>query len=126
MLRPPSPFPARSPQCRNLRPASVLTELQSAIELASGRSPSRLCHSYTTYQNRLLTLRAERHSTPTLIVSARDDMKDIVHGLDMGADDYLTKPFALDILLARVWALSRRLSPDLMQAARRWPLGLSP
>lgn len=55
------------------------------------------------------TLRAERHSTPTLIVSARDDMKDIVQGLDMGADDYLTKPFALDILLARVRALCRRL-----------------
>jgi DNA-binding response OmpR family regulator len=55
------------------------------------------------------TLRTERNSTPTLIVSARDDMKDIVQGLDMGADDYLTKPFALDILLARVRALSRRL-----------------
>lgn len=54
-------------------------------------------------------LRAERHTTPTLIVSARDEMKDIVHGLDLGADDYLTKPFALDILLARVRALSRRL-----------------
>jgi|SRR5581483_3190257 len=55
------------------------------------------------------TLRAERRSTPTLIVSARDDMRDIVQGLDSGADDYLTKPFALDILLARVRALSRRL-----------------
>jgi DNA-binding response OmpR family regulator len=55
------------------------------------------------------TLRAERHSTPTLIVSARDAMNDIVQGLDSGADDYLTKPFALDVLLARVRALSRRL-----------------
>jgi DNA-binding response OmpR family regulator len=35
-------------------------------------------------------------------------MADIVHGLDVGADDYLTKPFALDVLLARVRALSRR------------------
>jgi DNA-binding response OmpR family regulator len=55
------------------------------------------------------TLRAERKNTPTLIVSARDEMSDIVRGLDLGADDYLTKPFALDVLLARVRALYRRL-----------------
>jgi DNA-binding response OmpR family regulator len=55
------------------------------------------------------TLRAEQRNTPTLIVSARDEMSDIVRGLDLGADDYLTKPFALDVLLARVRALSRRL-----------------
>jgi DNA-binding response OmpR family regulator len=55
------------------------------------------------------TLRAEQRNTPTLIVSARDEMIDIVRGLDLGADDYLTKPFALDVLLARVRALSRRL-----------------
>lgn len=55
------------------------------------------------------TLRAERMSTPTLIVSARDTMSDVVQGLDSGADDYLTKPFALDVLLARIRALSRRL-----------------
>jgi DNA-binding response OmpR family regulator len=54
-------------------------------------------------------LRAERMTTPTLIVSARDGMDDVVRGLDLGADDYLTKPFALDVLLARVRALSRRL-----------------
>lgn len=55
------------------------------------------------------TLRAERSTTPTLIVSARDAMSDIIEGLDSGADDYLTKPFALGVLLARVRALSRRL-----------------
>ena len=55
------------------------------------------------------TLRAEQRNTPTLIVSARDEMDDIVRALDLGADDYLTKPFALDVLLARVRALSRRL-----------------
>lgn len=54
------------------------------------------------------TLRQERRQTPTIIVSARDAMSDIVHGLDLGADDYLTKPFALDVLFARIRAVARR------------------
>jgi DNA-binding response OmpR family regulator len=47
-------------------------------------------------------------NTPVIIVSARDAGPDIVQGLDCGADDYLTKPFELDILLARVRAVARR------------------
>jgi len=42
------------------------------------------------------------------MVTARDAMSDVVRGLDLGADDYLTKPFALEVLMARVRALSRR------------------
>jgi DNA-binding response OmpR family regulator len=53
-------------------------------------------------------LRAAKQMLPTIMVSARDTMSDIVLGLDSGADDYLTKPFALDVLLARVRALTRR------------------
>jgi DNA-binding response OmpR family regulator len=53
-------------------------------------------------------LRAENQNIPTIIVSARDAMSDIVCGLDLGADDYLTKPFALDVLLARIRAVARR------------------
>jgi DNA-binding response OmpR family regulator len=53
-------------------------------------------------------LRAAKQMLPTIMVSARDAMSDIVRGLDLGADDYLTKPFALDVLLARVRALTRR------------------
>lgn len=53
-------------------------------------------------------LREEHMRTQTIIVSARDSMQDIIHGLDSGADDYLTKPFALDVLLARVRAAARR------------------
>jgi DNA-binding response OmpR family regulator len=53
-------------------------------------------------------LRAAQCSTPAIMVTARDSMADVVKGLDAGADDYLTKPFALDVLLARVRALSRR------------------
>src|SRR5215469_5617519 len=53
-------------------------------------------------------LRAARQMFPTIMLTARDAMCDIVRGLDSGADDYLTKPFALDVLLARVRALTRR------------------
>ena len=44
-------------------------------------------------------LRSDRLGTQTILVSARDSMEDIIQGLDAGADDYLTKPFALDVLL---------------------------
>lgn len=53
-------------------------------------------------------LRAAHQTLPTIMVTARDTMADIVRGLDLGADDYLTKPFALEVLLARVRALTRR------------------
>jgi DNA-binding response OmpR family regulator len=56
----------------------------------------------------LRKVRAARLNTPVIIVSARDAGPDIVQGLDSGADDYLTKPFELDVLLARVRAVSRR------------------
>jgi DNA-binding response OmpR family regulator len=55
-------------------------------------------------------LREAQVSTQTIIVSARDSMRDVVCGLDAGADDYLTKPFALDVLLAKLRAASRRVS----------------
>ena len=53
-------------------------------------------------------LRAARDPTPILMVTARDASEDIVEGLDAGADDYITKPFAFEELLARVRALLRR------------------
>lgn len=56
----------------------------------------------------LRKLREARSRTPVIIVTARDAKADIVHGLDCGADDYLTKPFELDILFARVRAVARR------------------
>lgn len=55
----------------------------------------------------LATLRRER-ATPVLFLTARDTVDDRVRGLDLGADDYLVKPFALVELLARVRALGRR------------------
>jgi DNA-binding response OmpR family regulator len=56
----------------------------------------------------LRTLRGRHVQTPVLILTARDAVPDKVTGLDLGADDYLTKPFAFEELLARVRALLRR------------------
>ena len=49
--------------------------------------------------------------TPILMLTAKDDIKDRVAGLDAGADDYLVKPFSVDELLARIRALFRRATP---------------
>ena len=54
------------------------------------------------------TLRVKNVSTPIIILSARDRIDDRVKGLEFGADDYLTKPFAFSELLARIQALIRR------------------
>lgn len=53
-------------------------------------------------------LRECRIQTPVLMLTARDAPVDIVDGLDAGADDYLTKPFSIEVLLARLRAVSRR------------------
>lgn len=56
-------------------------------------------------------LRAEGITTPILMLTARDATPDIVRGLDLGADDYLTKPFSFEVLLARIRVLMRRPPP---------------
>jgi two-component system OmpR family response regulator len=53
-------------------------------------------------------LRAQTVQSPVLMLTARDGVDDRVAGLDLGADDYLTKPFAFDELVARLRALTRR------------------
>ncbi|MEI7556489.1 response regulator transcription factor [Candidatus Chlorohelix sp.] len=58
-------------------------------------------------------LRAEKSTVPVLMLTALDAIQDRVQGLDVGADDYLTKPFAFDELLARIRALlRRRINPE--------------
>lgn len=53
-------------------------------------------------------LRERGDWTPVLMLTARDGAADMVEGLDVGADDYVTKPFAFDVLLARLRSLARR------------------
>lgn len=68
----------------------------------------------------LTELRRAGRTTPVLLVTARDEIDDRVRGLDLGADDYLPKPFAFAELLARVRALIRRAgdrSPDRYRVA---------
>ena len=69
-------------------------------------------------------LRAAGNRTPILILTARDSEEDTIRGLDLGADDYLVKPFALGELLARVRALLRRARPS-GEDAPLWFAGLS-
>ena len=61
----------------------------------------------------LRRLRARADAMPVLVVTAREEVDERVHGLDLGADDYLTKPFSLSELEARVRALLRRAKPTL-------------
>jgi len=59
----------------------------------------------------LRELRAQHRTTPVLLLSARGEVSDRIHGLDLGADDYLPKPFELAEVVARVRALARRGVP---------------
>ncbi len=63
-------------------------------------------------------LRASGDRTPILMLTAKVSVGDRVEGLDAGADDYLTKPFALDELLARIRALLRRSDGDVSRVLR--------
>jgi two-component system response regulator MprA len=71
-------------------------------------------------------LRESGDRTPVLILTARDAVSDRVGGLDAGADDYLTKPFALEELLARIRALLRRSYPEYDGSLRVDDLELNP
>jgi len=63
-------------------------------------------------------LRSEGNTLPILMLTARTEPSDRVAGLDAGADDYVTKPFDLGELFARLRALTRRLRPDEQPGAR--------
>ena len=71
-------------------------------------------------------LRAEDRDLPVLMLTARDGTADHVAGLDAGADDYLAKPFAYPVLLARLRALLRRGPARLPPVLAHGPLRLDP
>jgi DNA-binding response OmpR family regulator len=65
-------------------------------------------------------MRSENNSTPVLMLTAKDAVPDIVHGLDVGADDYVTKPFSFHELLLRLRAVRRRADAS---ASRKCQVG---
>ena len=71
-------------------------------------------------------LRRTGRQTPILMLTARDAATDIVKGLDAGADDYLTKPFSLKVLLARLRAISRRAAQPPVAILQVEDLALDP
>lgn len=100
-----------------------LREENHVVDLAEDAETAEQCASGSEYDAILLDvmlpggvdgfavcerLRASGIDTPVLMLTARDGVGDRVHGLDIGADDYLTKPFSFDELLARLRALTRR------------------
>ena len=71
-------------------------------------------------------LRQENVATPVLMLTAKDSVPDVVRGLDAGADDYLTKPFSFNELLARLRAVQRRSTPRLQNRLQVSDLTLDP
>jgi DNA-binding response OmpR family regulator len=71
-------------------------------------------------------LRKSGNTTPILVLTARDAVPDVVKGLDIGADDYMTKPFSFEEFLARLRAVSRRGSAPRPSLLRVGDLVLNP
>jgi DNA-binding response OmpR family regulator len=67
-------------------------------------------------------LRADKVPTPILMLTAKDSVQDIVHGLDIGADDYLTKPFSFNELLARLRAVKHPATREVVRGGVRLAL----
>lgn len=74
----------------------------------------------------LRSIRAQRITTPVLILTAKGEIDDRVAGLDSGADDYLVKPFDTKELLARIRAMTRRVTQPLVQGLSLGNTSLDP
>lgn len=73
----------------------------------------------------LKELREQRNTVPVLLLTARSETNQRVEGLNLGADDYITKPFFMDELLARLRAVVRRTSGETLSVLRSGPLMLN-
>lgn len=74
----------------------------------------------------LARLRSDGDRTPLLIITARDEIDDRVRGLDLGADDYLIKPFGVGELMARIRAILRRRDDLVMNTLGNGEISLNP
>jgi two-component system OmpR family response regulator len=74
----------------------------------------------------LAALRASGDRTPLLIITARDEVDDRVYGLDLGADDYLIKPFGIGELIARIRAILRRRDDRALNIIGNGEISLNP
>ncbi len=109
----------------------VAADGDEALDLAAGGPPYDLVVLDLMLPKRdgfgvLKSLRGRGITTPVLVLTARDSVGDKVTGLDLGADDYLTKPFAFEELLARVRALLRRGADRRVTPLRLADLALDP
>lgn len=73
----------------------------------------------------LRQLRARGNTVPVIILTARGELDEKLEGLDLGADDYLTKPFFIEELIARIHALGRRLTRDQLSLLSVGPVSLN-
>jgi len=73
----------------------------------------------------LKQLRQQKNAVPVILLTARGELDERLEGLDLGADDYLTKPFFLAELLARLRAITRRRTPDQLSLIEAGPIGLN-
>ncbi|VGO14465.1 Transcriptional activator protein CopR [Pontiella desulfatans] len=73
----------------------------------------------------LRTLREEKNTVPVILLTARSGLDERVEGLNMGADDYLPKPFFMEELIARIIAVSRRASGDQLSVLHHGDLELN-
>lgn len=108
---------ARSLEYSGYTVSTASDGVEALAKLAAGRPDAVIMDVMMPRLDGLETtrmLRANGNEVPILVLTARDAVGDRVDGLDAGGDDYLTKPFALDELLARIRALVRRAgaSPD--------------
>jgi two-component system OmpR family response regulator len=73
----------------------------------------------------LKNLRAQKNTVPVILLTARSELGERLEGLDLGADDYLTKPFFVDELIARIRAITRRLGRDQLSVIESGALTLN-